>query len=85
MLCFCLQYICGFFSNTHKLRSPYLYFISFKPSECHETWFQENLHGAVSLEQQKHKINLPHNTVMGAEHAVYQSDRIVKSQTRTGC
>jgi len=73
--------MCGFFSNTCKLWSPYLCFISFKQTEWQETQLQENLQDSVSLKQQKHKINLPHNSVMGAEHTVRQSNRIVKSQT----
>jgi len=73
--------MCGCFSNTCKLWSPYLCFISFKQTEWQETRLQENLHGAVSLKQQKYKINLPHNTVMCAEYTVRQSNRIVKSQT----
>jgi hypothetical protein len=50
---------CGFFSNTCKLRSPYLCFISFRQTEWHETHLQENLNGAVSLKQQKPKLILP--------------------------
>lgn len=72
---------CGFFSNARKLKSPYMCFISFKQTEWHETRLQAILHGALSLKQQKHKINFPHNTVTGAEHTVHQSNRIVKSQT----
>jgi hypothetical protein len=73
--------VCSFISNTRKLRSPYLCFISFKQTEWQETQLQENFHGAMSLKQQKHKINLPRNTMTGAEHTVHQSNRIVKSQT----